>query len=44
MVLKSVVKYNLRVFHNIMVSKKWNPDLERTRIKVAFEKITTNPQ
>lgn len=38
-VLKAVVKYNLRVFKNIMVLRGWQENLESTKLDVAFEKL-----
>ena len=42
-VLKVVVRFDLRVFKNIMVLNNWVEDLEETKIDVAFEKLDKQP-
>lgn len=38
-VLKTVIKYGLRVYKNIMITENWSSDLENIKVDVAFERV-----
>lgn len=38
-VLKTVIKYGLRVYKNIMITENWSSELENIKVDVAFERV-----
>jgi hypothetical protein len=43
-VLKAAVRYDLRVFLNIMVLEDWGTSLEKTKLDVSFEQLGKRPE
>jgi hypothetical protein len=42
--MKAVVKYNLKIFLNIMFIEDWANHLELTKLHVAFEQLPKKPE